>query len=68
MKERKQLLAKWRQLNIADLNLELQSLLKEQFKLKLQFSIGELKDLHKIKVVRRSVARILAILTEKKKD
>lgn len=67
MKERKQLLARWRQLDVADLNLELQSLLKEQFKLKLQHSIGELKDLHKIRLVRRSVARVLAILTEKKK-
>lgn len=65
MKNKKELLIKWRQLNIADLNLELAQLDQQQFKLKMQHAIGELKDLHKIKLIRKNIARLLGILKEK---
>lgn len=65
MKELKELLSKWRQLTSVDLRKELEELNKQQFKLKMQQSIGELKSLHKIAITRKNIARVLTILKEK---
>jgi len=50
--------------------LELQQLLKDllrqQFKLRLKKSTGDLKKTDQVKQVRRDIARIMTILTEKK--
>lgn len=59
------LLVKYRQLGVVELQQELQTLFEQQFKLKMQHSIGELKSLHQMKNVRRSIARALGVLTEK---
>lgn len=59
------LIAKWRSLDVAQLQEELQGLMKEQFKLKLQHSIGELKATHKLKLIRRNIARAFTVLKEK---
>ena len=65
MVDTKALLTKWRATSLVDLKLELQELLKQQFKLKMQHSIGELKTTHQLKNIRRNISRILCLLTEK---
>ena len=65
MIEIRELLAKWRQLGIVELQAELQDLIKQQFKLKMQSAIGDLKTLHQLKNIRRNIARVLGVLTEK---
>ena len=49
----RELLAKWRGLEIVELEQELAELIKQQFKLKMQHGIGELKQGHLLKNVRR---------------
>lgn len=61
----KELLSKWRQLEIIELKKELEELTKQQFKLKMQQAIGELKQVHQLKNIKRNIARILFVITEK---
>ena len=49
----------------AELNEELLNLRKEQFNLRMQQGAGEMSKPHLFKVVRRDIARIKTILTEK---
>lgn len=63
--KKKELLAKWRDLDVAALKIELQDLVKQQFKLKMQHAIGELKEVHLLRNIKKNIARILCILTEK---
>jgi len=63
--KKKELLAKWRDLDVGALQGELQALVKQQFKLKMQHAIGELKEVHLLKSIRKNIARILCLLTEK---
>jgi large subunit ribosomal protein L29 len=51
-----------------ELNEELLSLLKEQFNLRMQHSTGQLEKTDQLKKVRRSIARVKTILTEKAKS
>lgn len=60
----KELLKQWRELEPSKLQQELQSLVEQQFKLKMQHSIGELKEVHLLKNIRKKIARILGILRE----
>lgn len=50
----------------ADLNKELTAKLREQFNLRMQRGSGQLTRSHQLKEVRRTIARIKTILTEKK--
>ena len=52
-------------MSIDELNDKLLSLRKEQFQLRLKQSTGVLEKTHLIKIVRRTIARIKTILTEK---
>ncbi len=54
-----------RSLSIDDLQKELLSLRKEQFKLRMKKANGSLDKTHLITMVRKSVARVKTILTEK---
>ena len=65
MMVKKALLEKWRSLDVVTLQQELQELVKQQFKLKMQHSIGELKEVYLLKNIKKNIARILCILTEK---
>ncbi len=49
----------------ADLNKELLELLKEQFKLRMQVATQQLNNTSELKRVRRGVARVRTILTER---
>ncbi len=50
----------------AELKEELMELTQEQFKLRVQKSTGQLAKPHVLRVVRRSIARVKTLLTEKK--
>lgn len=51
--------------SVEELNNELVNLLGEQFKLRMQTATGQLQQTHQAKQVRRDIARIKSILTEK---
>ena len=60
-------LSKLRGKNSKDLNLELLQLLREHFNLRMQSSSGKLKQPHLLRKVRRNIAQVKTILTEKKR-
>lgn len=53
--------------NIDELQQELHTLLKERFSLRMQKGLGETPRTHSFKEVRRNIARVKTVLTEKKK-
>ncbi|MXP51273.1 50S ribosomal protein L29 [Pantoea sp. SoEX] len=57
--------AKLRIKNIEELNTELLSLLREEFNLRMQTASGQLQQTHMLKKVRRDIARIKTLITEK---
>ena len=57
--------AELRQKQIPELKTELSSLLRRQFKLRLLNGSGELKRNHQVKQLRREIARVMTLLTEK---
>lgn len=65
MKESRELLAKWRGLGVVELQQELQELMQQQFKLKMSHAVGELKEVHLLRNIKKNIARVLGILTEK---
>jgi len=54
-----------REKNTDELKQELLSLLREQFTLRMQNGAEQLNRHHQLKVVRRNIARVKTILTEK---
>jgi len=48
-----------------ELNNELLKLLKEQFNLRMRLSTGQLNQSHLLKQVRRNIARVKTVLTQK---
>lgn len=54
-----------REKSVEELNSELQNLLKEQFNLRMQAATGQLQQTHTLKAVRRDIARVKTVLTEK---
>ncbi|MFT6270721.1 MAG: large subunit ribosomal protein L29 [Alphaproteobacteria bacterium] len=54
-----------REKSVEELNTELTNLLREQFNLRMQNSTGQLEQTAQIKTVRRSIARVKTILTQK---
>ena len=53
---------------VAELQQELEALLKEQFNLRMQLGMKESPRAHNVKNVRRNIARIKTILNEKARD
>ena len=51
--------------SVEELNTELLGLLREQFNLRMQAATGQLAQTHLLKQVRRDIARVKTILTEK---
>ena len=51
--------------SVEELNAELLGLLREQFNLRMQAASGQLQQTHLLKEVRRNVARVKTLLTEK---
>ncbi|EGR1039882.1 50S ribosomal protein L29 [Vibrio cholerae] len=54
-----------REKSVEELNSELLNLLKEQFNLRMQAATGQLQQTHTLKSVRRDIARVKTVLTEK---
>jgi len=54
-----------REKSAEDLNKQLLELLREQFNLRMQSSTGQLGQPHLLKAVRRDIARVKSVLTEK---
>lgn len=52
---------------VTELREELESLLREQFNLRMQQGTGQLSKPHQMKDVRRNIARVNTVLTEKAK-
>ena len=50
---------------LKDLNLDLNELLKEQFNLRFQNSVGKLKQTHLIRLSRRNIARVKTAINDK---
>ncbi len=55
-----------RELSTEELSSKVKELKLELFNLKLQKTLGQLQDTAKIRTVKRDIAKILTILTEKK--
>ncbi|WP_094751390.1 50S ribosomal protein L29 [Psychromonas sp. CD1] len=51
--------------SVEELNAELLNLLREQFNLRMQLNTGQLEKAHVIKVLRRDIARVKTVLTQK---
>jgi len=51
--------------SIEELNAELLALLREQFNYRMQASTGQLAQTHLLRIVRRNIARVKTIITEK---
>lgn len=64
--KKKELKQQVREMTVEALKEEQLALLKEEFTYKLQRSTGQLKKNHRMKEIRRSIARIKTILAEKK--
>ena len=54
-----------REKSVEELNVELNSQLETQFKLRMQQSTGQFQQSHQMKEVRRDIARIKTLLAEK---
>jgi large subunit ribosomal protein L29 len=54
--------------NEADLNKELQALLRAQFSLRMQLATQQLSNNSELKKVRRDIARVRTVMTEKAKQ
>lgn len=54
-----------RQKGVEELNQELLGLLREQFNLRMQKGAGQLSQPHRVKAVRRDIARIKTVLEQK---
>lgn len=51
--------------SIEELNAELLALLREQFNYRMQASTGQLAQTHLLRIVRRNIARVKTVITEK---
>ncbi|WP_395480191.1 50S ribosomal protein L29 [Candidatus Curculioniphilus buchneri] len=59
---------KLREKNVSALKMTLISLLREQFNLRMQITSSQTKQTHLLRQVRRNIARINMLLTEKQKN
>ena len=50
---------------VVELNDELNGLLQEQFNLRMQKGMGQMTNIHELRRVRRDIARIKTVMTEK---
>jgi len=57
-----------REKSVDELQTQLQSLYKDQFNYRMQNATGQLGQVHLVKMVRKDIARIKTIITEKQKS
>ena len=56
-----------REKSVEELNKELIDLLKEQFNLRFRRATGQVEDTSRIQTIRRDIARVKTVLTERSK-
>lgn len=57
--------AELREKSVEELGTQLLDLLRDQFNFRMQMTTGQLKQTHLLKQIRRDVARVKSVLTEK---
>jgi large subunit ribosomal protein L29 len=57
-----------RRMSIAELQKELDNLRNEQYRARVQKTIGQLKDTDSMRQLKRNIARILTIINEKRRE
>ena len=57
-----------REKSVAELQTDLQELFKKQFNYRMQMSTGQMAQFHLIGEVKRDIARVKTIITEKEKS
>lgn len=57
-----------RRMSVAELQKELDNLRNEQYRLRVQQTIGQLKDTDSMRQIKRNIARILTIINEKRRE
>jgi large subunit ribosomal protein L29 len=57
-----------RRMSIAELQKELDNLRNEQYRLRVQQTIGQLRDTDSMRQLKRNIARILTIINEKRRE
>jgi large subunit ribosomal protein L29 len=57
-----------RRMSLAELQKELDNLRNEQYRLRVQQTIGQLKDTDSMRQLKRNIARILTIINEKRRE
>jgi large subunit ribosomal protein L29 len=57
-----------RRMSIAELQKELDNLRNEQYRLRVQQTIGQLKDTDSMRQLKRNIARITTIINEKRRE
>ncbi|MDM7460470.1 MAG: 50S ribosomal protein L29 [bacterium] len=57
-----------RRMTIAELQRELDNLRNEQYRLRVQKTVGEFKNTDSIRQLRRNIARVQTILNEKRRE
>ena len=60
--------AEWRQLDAAGLAKQLAETREELFKLRFQHATAQLEKTHRLRQVRKDIARLLTLQNEKKRD
>ncbi|BCW94850.1 MAG: 50S ribosomal protein L29 [Fimbriimonadales bacterium] len=57
-----------RRMSLAELQKELDNLRNEQYRARVQKTIGQLKDTDSMRQIRRNIARITTIINEKRRE
>jgi large subunit ribosomal protein L29 len=57
-----------RRMSLPELQRELDNLRNEQYRLRVQKSIGQLRDTDSMRQLKRNIARILTIINEKRRE
>ena len=57
-----------RRMSLAELQKELDNLRTEQYRARVQKTIGQLKDTDSMRQLKRNIARILTIINEKRRE
>jgi large subunit ribosomal protein L29 len=57
-----------RQLNLSELETRLDEAKQEHFNLRFQRASGQLEDTNRLRAVRRNIARIMTLMTERQRE
>ncbi len=57
-----------RRMTLAELQKELDNLRTEQYRMRVQKTVGQFKDTDSMRQIRRNIARILTVINEKRRE